>query len=380
MRTRWRALGRAARVALPAWVLSRVLVVLTLVVADHVVARVRPKNPAAVTRVHQGLLGWDAGWYLSIAKHGYAASGQQSLRFFPVVPLLARVIGWVPGVGPSAGLVLLANLSALAGMAVLVILVQRETGDRELARRTVWLFALAPPAYTLVLGYAEGTLLLCTTVAFVALRSKQWWWAAAAGLVAGAVRPIGVLLVVPALIEAWRTWSADRSLGRTSLPRVTAMTAAVLAPVAGMGAFLLWVGSNFGDALLPLKVQEQGGHRGTLTEPFRTIGHNLASVLHGHHFGSASHIPWVILSLVLLVVVFRKLPVSYGAFAAAVLAVSLTSSNLDSFERYALSAFPLVIGASMWTSRHGVERVVLVIAAIGMVGYAFLAFINVVVP
>ena len=77
---------------------------------------------------------------------------------------------------------------------------------------------------------------------------------------------------------------------------------------------------------------------------------------------------------------FRRLPVSYGAFAAAVLAVSLTSSNLDSFERYALSAFPLVIAASMWTSRRRTEVIVLVAAAAGMAAYAYLSFVNVVVP
>ena len=110
------------------------------------------------------------------------------------------------------------------------------------------------------------------------------------------------------------------------------------------------------------------------------MAHNVASLFHGHHVGSALHVPWVLLCLVLLVVAFRRLPLSYAAFAAVVLAVSLTSSNLDSFERYALGAFPLVIAASTLTSRRRVEVVVLVVAGSGMVGYAMLAFVGVVVP
>jgi hypothetical protein len=106
----------------------------------------------------------------------------------------------------------------------------------------------------------------------------------------------------------------------------------------------------------------------------------VAAVFHGHHLGSALHVPWVIVCLILLVVAFRRLPLSYGAFAAVVLAVSVTSSNLDSFERYALSAFPLVIAGSMWTSRRRVEVIVLVVAAVGMAAYAYLSFVNVVVP
>jgi hypothetical protein len=373
--TRERTFGRAILVALPAWGLSRIVVVGTLLVARLTVSSTRPHNAAALARAHQGLLGWDAGWYQSIAGHGYAASGQQSLRFFPVFPMIARALGWIPGIGTGAAVVVVANVFALAGMAVLFLLVQQETGDRELARRSVWLLALAPPAYTLVLGYAEGTLLLCTTVAFLALRSRRWWWAAGAGLVAGAVRPIGLLLIIPAAIEAWQ----GRQDGR-SARQMVARVAVVVAPAVGTGAFLAWVGTNFGDAFLPFRVQEQGGHRGRLSDPFATVGHNVAAVFHGHHLGSALHVPWVIVCLILLVVAFRRLPVSYGAFAAVVLAVSLTSSNLDSFERYALSAFPLVIAGSMWTSRRRVEVIVLVVAAVGMAAYAYLSFVNVVVP
>jgi len=370
-----RRFGRAVVLVLPAWVAARVVVAVTLVVAHLTVAHLRPGNGAALLRVHQGLLGWDAGWYQSIATHGYAASGRQSLRFFPAFPMAGRVLGWIPGVSPGTGLIIAANLSALAAMAVLWILVDREFGDRGLARRSVWLLAFAPPAFTLVMAYAEGALLLCATVAFLAIRTGRWWWAAWAGLVAGAVRPIGLLLVVPVLIEACRTGRAERSF-----PAVASRMAAVIAPAVGAGAYLAWVGSSFGDAFLPFRLQDQPGHRGVITSPFASMWHNLVAASHGHHLGSALHVPWVALCLILLVVAFRRLPLSYAAFAAAVLVVSVASSNLDSFERYALSGFPLVIAASTLTSRRGVERIVLVLAGVGLAGYALLAFLGVFVP
>jgi hypothetical protein len=108
--------------------------------------------------------------------------------------------------------------------------------------------------------------------------------------------------------------------------------------------------------------------------------HNLLSVAHGHHLGSTAHIPWVVVSVVLVVLAFRRLPFSYGAFAAAVLVVALASSNLDSFERYALGAFPLVVAASTLTRRRPVEIVVLGLSALAMIGYAMLAFLGMVVP
>jgi Mannosyltransferase (PIG-V) len=360
---------------LPAWLVARAVVLASLGLAHATVSTVRPHNPGAAARVHQGLLAWDAGWYASIARHGYVSSGLQSVRFFPVYPFAARVLGWVPGMGVGPALVLLANLCALAAMAALVVLVRSDLGDAALARRSVWLLALAPAAYSLVLGYADAALLLCAIVTVLAARKSRWWWAAAAGLLAGGLRPLGLLLVVPVVVEVWRT-----RRDRRDAMRWVATGAAVLAPLAGAGAYLGWVGAQFGDPWLPLRIQQQGGHRGPLAAPFAAMWHNATSVLHGHHLGSALHIPWVLLCLVLLVVAFARLPVTYGAFAAAVLAVSLTSSNLDSFERYALGAFPLVIAASTLTARRSVEMVVLIGSAVAMAGYAYLAFVGIVVP
>ncbi len=224
---------------LPAWLVARAVVLASLGLAHATVATVRPHNPGAAARVHQGLLAWDAGWYVSIARHGYVSSGVQSVRFFPVYPFAARVLGWVPGMGVGPALVLLANLCALAAMAALVVLVRSDLGDAALARRSVWLLALAPAAYSLVLGYADAALLLCAIVTVLATRKSRWWWAAATGLLAGGLRPLGLLLVVPVVIEAWRT-RRDRRSGM----RWIATGAAVLAPLAGTGAYLGWVGAR----------------------------------------------------------------------------------------------------------------------------------------
>ena len=62
------------------------------------------------------------------------------------------------------------------------------------------------------------------------------------------------------------------------------------------------------------------------------------------------------------------------------LVVSLTASNLDGFERYAVSAFPLVLAGATVTAGRRVERSVLALAAAGLALYAMLAFTNLYVP
>lgn len=365
---------RAVLVVLPAWVVARAVVVVALAVARSGVGTFRPGDPDAVRRVHQGLLAWDAGWYRSIADHGYAAAGRESVRFFPLYPLLGRYLGHLPGVGTATALVVVANLAALGAMAALWLLVRHDLGD-ALARRSVWLLALAPSAYTLVLAYSDALLLLCSVVTVLGARTGRWWWAAAAGLAAGADRPVGVLLLVPVAVEVW-TRRHDGARGGVRVGRV----AALAAPVVGAGAYLLWVGHRFGDPWLPLTVQQQGGHRGQLAVPVGAMARDTWDALHGHHLGSALHVPWVLVCVVLVVIAWRRLPASYAAFATAVLVVSLSSSNLDSFERYALGAFPLVVAASTLTASRRVERVVLVLSGLAMAGYAALAFLGTVVP
>jgi hypothetical protein len=103
-------------------------------------------------------------------------------------------------------------------------------------------------------------------------------------------------------------------------------------------------------------------------------------LLHGADLGSGLHFPWAIGFLVLLVVCFRKWPVSYGAYASAVLLIALSAGNLDSLERYGLSAFPLVLALAGLLRVGWLERAALVLCACGLTTYATLAFLGAYVP
>ncbi len=423
---RWRASVPWLAVAFMPWLVGRVVVVGMLAVAHLLVSHAHP-DAATAFRVHQGLLGWDAGWYDTIARVGYGGAGHQSLRFWPLFPVLGRAVGLLPGVGPGAGVVVVANVSALVGVALVARLAHLETGDLATARRAAWLMAVVPPAFVYVMGYAEGTLLVCTAGALLALRLRRWWWAAALGVLAGLTRPLGIVLVAPALVEAGRPWweprwvrwrlafgapgrepCGERAPGadgagvagragvlstgtpgveeqRAEAPRVgltdlVGRVASVGAPAAGFGAFLVWCAVRYHDGLAPIQIQQRSSLHGHLADPIITVWHDASGLLHGHHLGEGLHVPWVLLAVVLLVVAFRRLPASYGLFVAGILVAALSGPNLDSFERYALSAFPLVVVGGSLTASARVERVVLLLAVAGLAAYALLAFTNILVP
>jgi hypothetical protein len=381
VRRLWQRLPESLREALLPFAVARVVVVGALGLAHFIVDRTHPSAAGVAARVHAGLLGWDAGWYETIARRGYGPLGRESLRFFPLVPLVTHAFAWVPGLGDGPALVLLANAAALAATAMLYTLALRETGDGHVARRALWILSLLPAAFVLVMGYAESVLLVLAIGCFLALRpppgerAARPHFAVAGVLAFGAAltRPIGVLLVLAVVAEVVRWWPR---LGRGE--RVAGL-AAVAAPFVGLLAFLAWSKHTLGDWLAPLRVQLQSSHHGGLSDPFATLYHDATGVLH-HHVGTALHVPWVLLALAVLIVCWRRLPAPYTLFAAAVLAVAAAGANLDSFERYALSAFPLSIAAALVLTETQLARAVVALLAAGLAGYALLAFLNISVP
>jgi Mannosyltransferase (PIG-V) len=377
MGARW-----GVRTAAPPWVVARVVTLGALGVAHELESDGRLTAKSAMT-VHEGLLAWDAGWYEAIAKHGYGGAGAGSLRFFPLMAGLARALSEIPGIPVSAALLVVANLSALGAAAAIACLVRHETGDTHLARRAAWLLCLAPPAFVFVMGYAEATFVLLCVGAFFALRLRRWWTAAGLSVLAGLARPFGALLCLPAIVECARAWYwvHPTSFARPSSRwRRLSQVAAIAGGPVGSGAFLAWCGWRYHDAFAPLSIQEEPSHRGGPADPLKTLAHDASLLVHGQHLGTALHLPWVLLAIALLVVASTRLPSSYAVFAFAILAVALTASNLDSFERYALSAFPLVVAAAGFVRTQRQETVLMVVAAAGLVCYSVLAFTGLYVP
>jgi hypothetical protein len=89
---------------------------------------------------------------------------------------------------------------------------------------------------------------------------------------------------------------------------------------------------------------------------------------------------WAGVFALLLVVVARKLPASYTAYAAIALVLALSAQNLDSFERYSASTLPYLLAVAIITKRPEAERAGLVLAAAAMFAYSVLTFLGLYVP
>lgn len=279
---------------------------------------------------------WDAEHYVAIAVDGYSAptASFSNVAFFPLYPWLIRLLAGLfgPVDANSAALagLLISNVALFAALLYLGALVARDL-SLSVARRTV-LYALVFPT-TLFLSsvYAEPLFLATSVASLYHARRGEWYRSGLAGGLAALTRPFGILLLVPLAIELLR---------RRPGPR--AWPALLLIP-AGLAVFFGFLWWQFGDPFAYLTAGQSWG-RG-FHWPWETLAGYLRGPLTMFDWPYA----WLDLvsmaaMVVLAVVGWRLVPLSYSAYTAAGLVFALsTGVAWFSAARHALALFPLII-------------------------------------
>jgi hypothetical protein len=364
------------RAALPGWIAARAVVVVALLIS--VVWRELAGGSQTLWEqfASRGLLGWDADWYQRIAVHGYSGVPLEGLRFFPLYPFIARILGMGTWIGAGVVLLLVTNVCALIAAALVHRLTLAAGADAATARRAAIYFSIAPPAFVLVMGYSEGLAISLALLFVLALFSVPGPNTIIVGVLAGVARPTGLLLAVPALVM----WLNEEWASGIRLPaRIrTLRIATVVAPVAGTGLYLCWSQVVWGRWSLPFDVQDVPGLRGHVVNPLITVLQAVTNLGSGH-LSNDGHELTVLITLALLVVGARRWPVALTAWGATSAAVMFTAQHLGSIERYAWgSVVPLMTLAAIGGRRW--QRAAPVILTVSLGVFATLAFTGHYVP
>ena len=350
--------------SLASWAEARLYIATAYVATWAILDRLEP--PPAFSPIDDGLIPWDGTWYRDLALDGYDSPVLQGgVRFFPLWPLMGRFFGTI-GDRPDIALVVLANLLALLAGMFLYRLTIQETGDHDLARRTVRLFALFPPAFVLALGYSEALYLCLAMGFFLTARARRWVPTALLGFLAGLTRPVASLLAFPAAVLAWRT-------DRRSPMAILGVASAPL----GTLTFLVWSERAQGGWRAPIDAQRE--LRGDLTEPISRLVRGLVDGFRGDE-GELFHSLAAIVLIGLAVQVVRKLSFDLWIYTVPSTLMLVAADNLNSMERYALSVFPLVIAAAMISRNKLLDRWLPTAAAVGLTVVTMLALSGVYVP
>jgi len=360
-----------------AWVAPRMLYLLMTALAPSVAlttaTRGRPSGFGWVPWVWSN---WDAAHYATIAQGGYTQPLQAA--FYPLFPLLVRALTPLTlGDTRVAGLVV-ANVCALGALVVVRTLAELEIG-RAGARRALVYLALFPMGVFLAAGYSESLFLLLSAGAFLALRERRWWLAGGLAALASLARPVGVLLALPLALEAWRALRAGWPVRWPVRWRaeLAGVVAAPVLPLGGFAGFALYLKLRFGALSTALAAESSGDWRRQLSWPWDGPVRALAAALRndgGQVIHVALDLGYTALFVALTVAALRRLPLAYGVYCAATLAVILLLpmhghdwAALASNGRFLVVTFPLFFALGQWGERRWVHLAVVVASSLLLV-------------
>ena len=291
---------------------------------------------------------WDAVHYLDIATQGYQGT---DMAFFPLYPLLIRLVGALAGNHLIAGL-LISNASFFLGLLYLYKLLEHEY-DRAVARRAIFYVSIFPTAVYFTAVYTESLFFMLTVASFYYMREHKWWIAGFVGFLAALTRVEGVLLLVPFLME----WSAVRESPKKS--DRYGVYAAALIPL-GLAAYMAYLWVLRADPLYFSHVQIHWNRQ--LAPPWVSVINAFAKLAHG---GGASvaheslEVGFTLLMIGVLLAGWHSLRPSYIAYMALSILVPMSTSNLMSMPRFALVLFPMFAILARWGERPWVNNVIL---------------------
>jgi len=363
------------RAALAGWVAARLAVALGFLLAHGLSGHIA--LPDGRLHLDEGLMTWDGTFYRVIAEgwyHGPATPGE-AVRFFPAYPGIGKLLAPITFGNVDVALLLLANIAAVAAGVLVWRLAAEVTGDPPTGIRAAWMVALIPAANVFAFAYTEAPMLLAGAAVLLALHRRSPWVAAAVGLGAGLLRPSGVLLALPAAIEAIR-WYLDAPRRRPL--DIVGWGAATVAPVAGLAAAMVWVSQPGGDVGESFRIQRQ------LRDGFRDPLTRLVQAFVDFAHGSLHDIYNVAFALgfaaLFVVAVRKRQPLSWLAFMAATWVVAVGGNNMDSVGRYCVVAPPFAIALGQWARARGLQVAVATVGLVATVWFTSEVMLGRIIP
>jgi hypothetical protein len=312
---------------------------------------------------------FDSGYYVAIATHGYGTLHSGKIAFFPLYPALIRLVSLVTFSPVLAG-VLVSGGSFAAALYMLHRLTELELGRRA-ADMTTLLLCFAPLSFFFTAIYSESIFLALTVGCLYAARHGRWRVACALAAAATLTRPTGIVLVGPLLVMRWR----DRPPAVRLNSRWGAGSLWIAASPLALVAWLVAL-SALGYGLTgEFHVEHTNWHRMTMF-PLETLLVSLVGIIRGMVWIIGGHpvfspgqtgpfppmVQDVFLGCILIATLAaldgcrRWMRPEYTVYAALMILMCLATPEkgepLWSYDRFALTMFPLWMAGGAWLSRR----------------------------
>lgn len=228
--------------------------------------------------VEASLCQWDCTWYVHTIQNGYdpeprlsPAHDYANWAFFPLYPLLARLLGILTGLGPFwSGTA--TSVLCFAGFAVLSARYRALTRPGSRTKPWAVLLLVYPFSLYFFMVYTESLNLLLTVLLLISVQLRAYTGAAVVTGLLTAARPTGVLAIPYLIVErVWCAYSAFQpGITLSSRLRILAdsLFSLALMPL-GIASYMVYLYWLTGDALAFSHVQVAWGR--SFTNPLKTF-------------------------------------------------------------------------------------------------------------
>lgn len=338
--------GRAVRVGVLAYVLSRLFVIMgaAIVVAAHAVwARLNNETPKEGLSALVGVFdSWDGHWYMEVVRNGYPHHIMPNVTyhvpdaraaFFPLYPRMVHYLDNILPGGPTS-IALIINLLFGAAFVYLAGLLARRVFDVATAKKVMVLVAFFPGSFVLSWAYSEAVLLTLAALCFLSLHHK-WWLAAGIFAALGtAARPNGLALVAACGVAALLAIKQDRDW--------RSLVAPLLSPLGFVG-FMVFLRQHTGEDWAWFRVQREAWKEGT-SFGATAIGSTFDFIRNPTSSPTTLLTAASMFALILAAVALwrHRLPAMYVAYSAVVIVLMLLPATVTARPRFLFTAFPLL--------------------------------------
>lgn len=325
-----------------------------------------------------------AGRIISIANKGYGVETAEfagkylNLLFPPLYSLIVRLISPFYLSSIRAGF-FVANINAILAGIVLYLLVLHDS-DRRSAVRALWYYCILPPSFLLTCTIPASTFLLLSLLSIYCARKKHFVVSSVFGALAALTERVGIVLVVPLLLEFFNTMTREyRALDevdwRFYLKKGLIGSAFMLVPL----GFIVYLSINrvVGGEFFAYTEYLEELYSSRFALFYRVCGVQTEKLIHAIRFFEPSLVYGVYLpnllfsigSLVLILVMEKKLRVSYVAYFMVCFAVILSQTGMLDEPRQLFCCFPIIIAMMRLTKNRMADLVMSLLCIAGLVAY-----------
>lgn len=323
----------------------------------------------------EGLVRWDAFWYLDIAIHGYAKphptdipgfETNRQTAFFPLYPALIKV-GMKLGMNPALAGIAINIVLSFGAMLFIYLIALEWLKDKKLAMRAALLFLFLPASFFLISPYSEAVFCFLSFGAFYFAARKNWLVSNIFLAFSTMSRSAGLLVALCVFLM----YLHDRRYKLKNLDKH--VFTFLLAPL-GIIVYALYLWVKFHDPILMLTSQQYWS-QGLTPNVLYTFAEKTIDVLKNaftpgyNNFGDDYGKEWINLmtygSFVITGTIAawaffkKKLAFPYFFYITVSLLYFISKGNFISVNRYILPLFPLVILIVLYTRKNDIAYMLL---------------------